>query len=147
MENQRVRYVWGVILLLVGAYLLAVNLNLLPPLAINNMALVFGGLSILFFGTYFASGIRNYGWLFPAFMMAAIAGIIALSDTNVDGNIIGSFPLLAISIPFWIVFLMDRKQNWWATIPAWTTAAIAGIILLSSVLGRPGHGRLYHGFH
>lgn len=39
MENQRVRYVWGTILLLVGAYLMAVNFNLLPSLTINNVAL------------------------------------------------------------------------------------------------------------
>ncbi|KAA3648197.1 MAG: hypothetical protein DWQ07_04160 [Chloroflexi bacterium] len=134
MENQRVRYVWGTILLLVGAYLMAVNFNLLPSLTINNVALFFGALSLLFFGSYFASGIRNFGWLFPAFMMAAIAVIIGLADTNVDGTILGSLPLFAVSVPFWIVFALNRRENWWALIPAWSTAAIGGIILLSNLV-------------
>jgi len=134
MQNQRVRSVWGVILLLIGGYLLAVNLNLVPSIPANSVSLVFGGLSILFFGTFFASGIRNYGWLFPAFMTAAIAGIIGLSGTNVDGTLLGSLPLFAISIPFWFAFSLNRRDNWWAMIPAWSTAAIGGIILLSNLV-------------
>jgi hypothetical protein len=43
---------------------------------------------------------------------------------------LASLILLAIAVPFLIVFLVDRK-NWWALIPAYTMAAI-GLIVLAS---------------
>jgi hypothetical protein len=36
-----------------------------------------------------------------------------------------------VSLPFWVGFLVNPKENWWALIPGWITAAIAAVILLS----------------
>lgn len=62
---------------------------------------------------------RNWWALIPAYTMTAIAGIIALSAVFPEGqgSIVPTYVMLAIALPFYYVFLRDRRK-WWALIPA-----------------------------
>src|SRR5574341_1176075 len=59
----------------------------------------------------------NWWALIPAYVMFAIAGIIAVSSIVSNGELIGSFVMFAIAAPFLYVYMPNRK-NWWALIPA-----------------------------
>jgi hypothetical protein len=51
--------------------------------------------------------------------------------TRISGELTGAFFMLAIGIPFLVVYLVNRK-NWWALIPAGVLLLIAAIILIST---------------
>jgi len=50
--------------------------------------------------------------------------------------VIGTFVLWAIALPFWVVYLINRK-NWWAIIPAGTLTVI-GLMPLAALGNLPG---------
>jgi hypothetical protein len=77
------------------------------------------------------SGFTEWGWLFPAMISGGLAAIIWLANNGFDGPYLGSLIIGCVSLPFWVGFLVNRKENWWALIPGWITAAIAAVILLS----------------
>jgi hypothetical protein len=126
------RIFWGIALLLLGGFFLAVNLGMIPGLGANTWAFVFAGASLLFFAGYFSSGLRNWGVLFPATLTGAIAAIIWLSETSIAGEWLGALFMFAMAVPFYVAFLSRRGQDWWALIPAWTLSVIAAVVLLSN---------------
>lgn len=79
---------------------------------------------------------NNEHWwaLIPAYVMLAVAAIIFVSEIiPLPGDWIGAFVMFAIALPFLYVYLRNN-ENWWALIPAYAMIAVAGIILLSSIL-------------
>ena len=63
--------------------------------------------------------------LLPAYVMFVIALLIALDTARVlQGDATAVFVLIAIALPFLVVFLGNRSQ-WWALIPAYVLAAVA----------------------
>ena len=99
------------------------------------MVLVFAALSAFFFLTYFVQGIHNWGWLFPACILAGIALTIGLDGTAL-GRALDGVPVLAgIALPFIVVFLLDAKKNWWALIPAWVMSTITFVVLFENRMG------------
>lgn len=134
MKRKWVDYVWGGLLILLGGFFLAYNLEIIPEPSVMLWTGLFGAASLIFFVIYAMSGVRNWGWLFPALGTAAIAVIIVLAETGWDGPFLGSLFLWAASVPFWVAFLANRRENWWALIPGWATAVLGAIVLLSNVL-------------
>jgi hypothetical protein len=109
-----------------------INLNLI---SMPVMVLVFATLSAFFFMTYFVQGIHNWGWLFPACILAGIAATIGLDGTAL-GSVLNGTPILAgIALPFIVVFLLDAKRHWWALIPAWVMTAITFVVLFEQQMG------------
>ena len=137
MKSRWISVFWGLVMIAAGAAFLLdtqgiIDLNLIP---VPVMALVFGALSALFFWTYFSQSMHNWGWLFPACILAGIAVEIGLDGTTL-GNVLSGAPVLAgIAAPFVVVFLMDVKKHWWAIIPACVLTAIALVVLLEAYLG------------
>jgi len=77
---------------------------------------------------------QNWWLLIPAYVMAFVAAIIQIGSIRwLPGEFVGAFVMLAIGFPFLYVYLKN-DEHWWALIPAYTMAAIAGIILFSMVL-------------
>jgi hypothetical protein len=77
---------------------------------------------------------QNWWLLIPTYVMAFIAAIIQIGSIRwLPGEFVGAFVMLAIGFPFLYVYLKN-DEHWWALIPAYTMAAIAGIILASMVL-------------
>jgi hypothetical protein len=132
--------VWGIVLILLGGFFFAEQFNWIGDLSPSLWVLLFGVASLLCFASYLISGVTQWGWLFPATIMGGVAAIIWLSQVIWLGErgsndvYLGSLIVACVSLPFWVAFLVNRKENWWALIPGWITAAIAGIILLSETI-------------
>lgn len=131
MNQDRGRLFWGLALLLMGVAFLGFNLGFLPQFDEFLWAAFLGILSVLFFFTYFSSGIRAWGWLFPATILGALSAIVYLSSTAINGDFLGAIFMAAVALPFWVAFFLD-KNNWWAIIPAGVISTITLIILLSA---------------
>jgi hypothetical protein len=72
---------------------------------------------------------KNWWALIPAWVMVAIAVIIAFVDL-VPGEVIGTLILLAIAIPFLVVYMVDRTRKW-ALIPGGVLAAVSVFPLIA----------------
>lgn len=121
----------GLALIVAGILFLAQNLNLVGPLSTPVWALIFAGASLVFLVTYFLSGIQSWGWLFPACILGAIAGVLGLVQAGLAGAFLGSLVLAGVALPFLAAFALDWRGRWWALIPAWSLLAIAGVVLVS----------------
>lgn len=125
----------GVLLVLAGAALLAdqmgwINFSLFST---NTWVYIFAGLSLIFFLIYFLSGLREWGWLFPAFICGAIALTIWMADRGLSGSYLGTPILLSIAIPFFVGFAFHRKA-WGLLIPAWVMTVLAFVTLAADLV-------------
>lgn len=132
MKTKAVNIIWGVLLVAVGALFLAQNFGYIGKISDQLWLFIFGGLSLLFFTSYFVSGIKNWGWLFPACIFGALALGFALTEAGAADEIFGSGILFAIAIPFIVAFFLNMRENWWALIPAWVMSVLSLIVVLST---------------
>ena len=137
MKSRYITIFWGLVMIAAGAVFLldaqgVIDLNLV---SVPVVALIFGALSVFFFLTYFVQGIQNWGWLFPASVLAGIAVVIGLDGTALGNSLSGAPVLAGIALPFIVVFLLDAKKNWWALIPAWVLSAITFVVLFENRMG------------
>lgn len=116
--------VWSAMLILVGVLLLIETFTDLSAW-IWVLLLAAGGLGA--FALYLADR-SDYGILITAYVLWAIAILVALVTLNVlrdEG--VAFYVLIVIAIPFLAVYLQNRTM-WWALIPAYVLAAIAVMV-------------------
>lgn len=130
MKANWVNIVWGIVLVLAGGLFLAQNLGWIGMLTLPFWMIVFAVVSLFFFVTYFAKGVREWGWLLPACIFGGVAITMGLANAGFDEPWIGTPILIGNGLPFLVVFLLDRSRNWWALIPAWTLGVIVAILFL-----------------
>ncbi len=92
--------------------------------------MVFAGASLLFFLSYFLNGVKNWGWLFPAFIFAGLALTIWLATNDFEGSYLGAPILAAIAIPFYVGFAVERK-SWGLLIPAFVLTVLSLITIIA----------------
>ena len=136
MVQRTINILLGVLLLLAGGLILAQNLGFMPEFTANVWILVFAGLSILFFGAYFTSGLKSWPWLFPACILGGLAITVALAESGFENALVAAPLMLGCALPFLGAYLVDRKSNWWALIPGWVLLVIT--LLLALVDSIPG---------
>ncbi|MEJ2011686.1 MAG: hypothetical protein P8X64_05605 [Anaerolineales bacterium] len=127
--------VWGSLLVFFG---IAGLLQIYFELDIKIWAGLFaaGGLGMFLI---FLSDRSEWWPLIPTYILAAIAGLLAVIGWGLlYDDAIATYVLLAIALPFVVVFLRDRNQ-WWALIPAYVMAIIALIVLFSETAGLPDY--------
>lgn len=131
-ETRNQGMLWGAILVGLGIIFL---LQQIFPGFFGALvwSAAFAVAAIVFYGMY--SRRKDQWWLLiPAYVAAFIATVIQLGSVRwLPGEFVGAFVMLAIGFPFLYVYLKNQ-EHWWALIPAYTMAAIAGIILLSTVI-------------
>lgn len=129
LENTRNRFVWGGLLILLGALsLLERAVGLAPWIWVVCLAAA-GVVVALVFGR----NRNNRAALIPAYVLWAAALLIALTSLDVlRGTFIATFVLSAIALPFVVVYVRDRKQ-WWALIPAYVLLAVALLVALTGI--------------
>lgn len=135
MKDNRSAVIWGVVLVILGG--LGILQHFLPFHFRNDpgfWALVFGSASVAFFAIYFISGIRNWGWLFPAMILAALAGIMGLIHQGDDSPVIASLILGAVGLPFIAGYIVEKGKPWGLLIPAWILCTLALLIGLDNVV-------------
>jgi len=116
--------VWGGLLILFGLMALVETYT---DLTVWTWVVILaaGGLGV--FGVYLTDR-SDGGLLIPAYVLWAVAGLIALIELNIlQDPFIAIYVLTAIALPFLVVFLRNRDQ-WWALIPAYVLLVI-GVML------------------
>jgi hypothetical protein len=86
---------------------------------------------IPFLVTFLTNMKQNWWALIPAYVLFVVGVMVALIETNVLTDLlIPSYVNFAVAIPFFVVYLVNRK-NWWALIPGGIMAAIASAFLIA----------------
>lgn len=128
MESQagKQSLVWGGLLILFGVMALVeayTDLSAWVWVAILAAA----GLGV--FGVYLTDR-SQWGLLIPAYVLWAVAGLIALTTLNIlRDELIATYVLAAVALPFLVAFLRDRSQ-WGLLIPACVLLAVGVMIPL-----------------
>ena len=123
-QSMRQGIVWGGLLILLGAVLLVEAFTDLSAWAWVAI-LAAGGLGA--FGVYLTDR-SEWALLIPAYVLWAIAGLVALIELNIlQDPFIATYVLTAIALPFLVVFLRNRDQ-WWALIPAYVLLAVGVMV-------------------
>ena len=135
MKDKIISIFWGVVLLVFAGVLLADALHIieLDQFSDQVWVVVFGLLSAFFFITYVISGIKNWGWLFPAFIFAALAVTAEMALSGTDDSYLGAPILAGIALPFLVGFLLNRKR-WGLLIPAFVLIVLSLTTLLADVV-------------
>jgi hypothetical protein len=131
MNVNRMSLIWGIVLILAGGLFLVQNLGWFGEFSPSIWTMIFGFLSLLFFVTYFVNGVKEWGWLFPAFIFAGVATTLFLVTAGIDGAYLGAPVLIGVGLPFLAAYLSDRRGNWWALIPMWIMAVLTAIVFLT----------------
>ena len=107
---------WAIALLVV-----LVSLNILRNEAVAVYSQVV--IAIPFLAVYWRD--RSQWWaLIPAYVLIAVAGLVGLIGLGVlDDVLIPAYVMFVIALPFFIVFLRDRR-HWWALIPGGILGAV-----------------------
>lgn len=122
----RWRLVWGLLLIFVGV--VALIWTYVDIRAFTWVALL-ASAGVVAFVIYLTDR-ASWGLLIPAYVLWAIAGLIAIIEWRLIADVFKwAYGLTAAALPFVVVFLRDRKQ-WWALIPAYVMLAIAVMISL-----------------
>ena len=135
-KAKYVGYFWGVVLILLGIVVLVTQVT---SFQINDpwvgMA-VTGGLSLAFFASYYFSGKENWGWLFPACILAGTTLTILLSlfVPAPQGGWISAPVLLGVAAPFLVAYFLDRQKNAWALFPVVAMVVLTLIASLSDLV-------------
>ena len=131
MAKKRSNLLLGLALIALGGVLLLETLGVMGELPPLFWAAVFAGGSVFFVATFLFSGREQWAWLIPASVTGGLALVIGLSLTEVEGIWLGALFMASVSIPFGLIYLLNRQKHWWALIPAWATAVLTAIILVS----------------
>jgi len=79
----------------------------------------------------FARNSENWWAIIPAFFLGAIGVMVPLIETGgLYGTLVAAYVLIAIAIPFFIIYTRDSNK-WWALIPAGITAVIGLSFLIA----------------
>jgi hypothetical protein len=134
----------GVLLVLAGVALLADQMGWIKfsLFSTNTWVYIFGGLSLIFLLVYFLSGLREWGWLFPALILGSIGLTIWMADRGLGGSYLGMPILFSIAIPFFVGFAFNRKA-WGLLIPAWVMTVLAFITLAADQVNENLIGALF----
>jgi hypothetical protein len=125
-KTGRQGIVWGGLLLLLGLLLLIETFTDLSAW-VWIAALVLGGLGA---STLYLADRSSFGNLIPSYVMWAIALMVALITLNVlNDEIIATFVLTAIALPFLVGFLRDRSK-WGLLIPVYILLAVGLMVAL-----------------
>lgn len=120
---------WAVAILLA-----LVTLDILPGTFIAIYVLA--AIALPFLVVYIRNR-ENWWALIPSYVLLAIAVMIGLTEWHIlPDAFIATYVLVAIALPFIVVFLSDRSQ-WWALIPAYVLVVIGIMVALidGGVLG------------
>ena len=131
---------WAVGLVLFGLILFLLNFNLFAqyePLPQYILAALFATGAAVFFLGYFAAR-KEWARLIPAWTLLALA-VMALTSTisALDQRITAALLFVGLALAFANIYLLDRRQNWWAMIPGGFMLVIGLVIALSVRITRP----------
>jgi glucose-6-phosphate-specific signal transduction histidine kinase len=128
---MRGRLIWGVALIVMGAFFLAQQLGLFGAVQFPFWAFAFGLLGLIFLVTFIVD--RQQWWaLIPGFILLGVA-LLIVNDQNefITDTQAGALFLFSIGLPFLLIYAVDRRM-WWALIPGGVLTTLALITFLSA---------------
>ena len=143
MNVNKASLFWGILLIGGGALALAQQMGYLDQLPDSAWMWVFALVSLAAFLSYFLSGWKEWGWLFPAGVFGGLAVTVGLATNNVDSAAVASPLFFGLLIPFAAAYLTDRRKNWWALIPGGVMLFLAMTTLLVDNVGGEWVGTLF----
>lgn len=78
----------------------------------------------------------------PAYVLVAASGLFSLTIFDLSFEIIGAFALLAVALPLWLLYMLNRS-NMWAIVPAAIISGIALLLLLAFSLFQAATSTVY----
>jgi hypothetical protein len=109
------------VLLAIGAMVPLIEMDVLEDAWIATYVMLV--IALPFFAAFLYNR-SNWGFLIPAYVLSAIGIMIPLIDMDVlYDTLIVTYVMLAIAIPFFVVYILDTKK-WWALIPGGILAVI-----------------------
>lgn len=133
MKNNWISLVWGILLILGGGLFLAQNLGYAEEFSNQVWMMIFAGVSVLFFATYFLLGVQHWGYLFPACIFGGTAITMALGEAGVSSSAVGAPVIIGVGLPFLVAFGLDMRKNWWALIPAFIFGMITMLLFIADI--------------
>ncbi|GMR09342.1 MAG: hypothetical protein BMS9Abin28_0160 [Anaerolineae bacterium] len=95
---------------------------------------VLSAIAIPFVVGYLRTERKDWGLLIPAYVLIAVGGMLLLLESNIlTDDTVPAYVLLAVALPFLIVFARDSKQ-WWALIVGGITALVGLSFLIAADL-------------
>jgi hypothetical protein len=133
MKEKIIYIFWGIVFLLAGVGVLLGIIDL-KQLTLQDQVLCLFGAALAFIITYFLDGIKKWGWLLPAFVLAGMAVDLSselyhtfLSQPN------GVPIMLGVALWFLTGFLIDRRR-WGLLIPAYILVIAAVETVVNTLL-------------
>jgi hypothetical protein len=126
MKRKNSSLFGGLVLVLLGGFMLAFEMGYFHDLAEKTWMLIFAAASVIFWIAYFVSGVQRWGWLFPACIFAALSGTLFILDTSIAEEWIGALVVGSLAAPFVVGYLLDRSR-WGLLIPAFVLGFVAFI--------------------
>jgi hypothetical protein len=131
MNKKLSNIFWGILLITGGVYAFARTMGVEVPQDPTVWTFIFGGVGVVSLILYFAGGVKNWEVLFPAGIFGGLACITALVASGADNPAMAAPLFIGIGLPFIVAFIIDRRRNWWALIPAGVMAFL--ILVLFTV--------------
>jgi hypothetical protein len=132
-QARKQSLVWGGLLILFGVMALVETYT---DLTAWVWAAILAAAGLVVFAIYLTDRSER-GLLIPAYVLWAVAGLIALIELDIlRDESVATYVLAAIALPFLVAFLRDRSQ-WGLLIPAYVLLAVGVMIGLigQGVLG------------
>jgi hypothetical protein len=82
MKTKYDNIFWGILLILAAGLVFAQQQGWVGQFTPQFWMLAFAGLGLVFFIRYLLAGLRYWGWLFPACIFLALAGMLWLGTSN-----------------------------------------------------------------
>lgn len=136
MDRRGSQILWASVLILGGAILLLLNFNLLEayePVAhfVVAGALALGGIA------FFASSVSSGKWqrLIPAWTLIALGVMVMLGAADVpNGRLIAASLFWGLAAAFLHIWLLARRDHWWALIPGGFLLVLGSVVAISGVV-------------
>lgn len=124
MQTRKQGLVWGGLLILFGVMSLVETYT---DLTAWTWVVILAAAGLGAFGVYLTDR-SEWALLIPAYVLWAVAGLVALIELNIlRDESIATYVLATIALPFLVVFLRNRQQ-WWALIPAYVLLAVGVMV-------------------
>lgn len=143
MKVNKSSLFWGLLLIIGGGVALAQQFGYMNRLPDSAWMWVFALISLVALVSYITSGLKEWGWLFPAGVFGGLAVTVALATNNMDSAAVGSPLFFGLLIPFVAAYLTDRSRNWWALIPGGVMLFLALTTLLIDSAGGEWVGSMF----
>lgn len=135
MERHWWRVIAGLLIILVGSVLLLEQFDLiaLDERFLGTVALFIG--AGIFLALWF-SNTKQWWPLIPGLLMLSGAVSNLLAMFNLPEALTSLIGLLGGALPFFYIFSLNRKANWWALIPGGILALVGVATIVGSLVGQ-----------